>query len=175
VHQFGSVIIAGTDEPQRTTAGYVTDDLFNILGARARIGRRIVPGDADEQSESTVVLGDGLWRRSFGADPNIVGQTISLDKKPHTVIGIMPPEFNFPFGGVTMWIPYRVNATAERGVGGLLGVGRLKSGVSLAMAHAEISTIANRLKLQYPEINAEQGARVVGLREGLIFFSTSCG
>ena len=169
-YMYGSVIIAGTDEPQRTTAGYVTDDLFNILGVRASIGRGIVPGDADEQSERMVVLGDGLWRRSFGADPNIVGQTISLDKNPHTVIGIMPPEFNFPYGGVSMWIPYRVNANAERGVGNLLGVARLKSGVSIAMAHAEISTIANRLKLEYPETNAEKGARVVGLREGLIFF-----
>ncbi len=167
---YSSVIITGTDEPQRTTAGYVTDDLFNILGVRASIGRRIIPGDADEQSERVVVLGDGLWRRSFGADPNIVGQTISLNKNLHTVVGIMPPEFNFPFGGVSMWIPYRVNANAERGVGGLLGVGRLKPGVSIAMAHAEISTIANRLKLEYPETNAEKGARVVGLREGLIFF-----
>ncbi len=169
-YTYGSVIITGTDEPQRTTAGYVTDDLFNILGVRASIGRGIVPGDADGQSESVVVLGDGLWRRSFGADPTIVGQTISLNKNPHTVVGIMPPEFNFPFGGVSMWVPYRVDANAERGVGNLLGVGRLKPGVSIAMAHAEISTIANRLKLEYPETNVEKGARVVGLREGLIFF-----
>ncbi|MFB3112381.1 MAG: ABC transporter permease, partial [Gemmatimonadales bacterium] len=167
---YSSVIITGTEEPQRTTAGYVTDDLFNILGVHASIGRGIVPGDADDRSERVVVLGHGLWRRSFGADPTIVGQTISLDKRPHTVIGIMPPAFNFPFGGVSMWIPYRVNANAERGVGSLLGVGRLKPGVTVAMAHAEISTIANRLKLEYPETNAEKGARVVGLREGLIFF-----
>jgi putative ABC transport system permease protein len=161
--------ITGGDEPEHVTAGYVTDNMFNILGVQAALGRRIVPGDGEESAERVVVLSDGLWRRSFGADPDIVGKAASINKNVHTVIGVMPAGFNFPYGGVRMWIPYRIDRTAERGQGSLLGVGRLEPGVSKEAAHAEIAGIANRLKSAYPASNENKGMRAVGLREGLIF------
>ena len=170
-YTYGGVNISGGQEPRAVTAGLVTGDLFQILGVTAAMGRGIVPDDATHGNELVVVLGDGLWRTNFGADPSIVGRTVLLDKTVYTVIGVMSPEFNFPFGSVKMWKPIVLDPAGEaRDYRRLMGVGRLKGGTTRKMAQTELATVAGRLTAQYPETNEHQGVNVVPLRKGLIFF-----
>ncbi|MCZ6917982.1 MAG: ADOP family duplicated permease [Gemmatimonadetes bacterium] len=169
-YSYSVVNIIGDGEPDQTTAGYLTDDMFNILGVRAELGRGIVPGDGAPGSARVVVLSNGLWRRNFGGDPAILGRDIIIDQNPYRVIGVMPADFNFPFGGVRMWIPRNIDPTADRDRRYLLGVGRLKAEAGLDGAQAELSTIARRLATEYPTSNENIGVNVVGLRKGLIFF-----
>ena len=170
-YTYGGVNISGGDEPRGVTVGLVTGDMFQILGVTAAIGRGITPEDAVAGSERVVVLGDGLWRANFGADPSVVGRTVLLDKTAHTVIGVMPQEFNFPFGGVRLWQPIVLDPTGQaRNSRGLMGVGRLRPGATREAAQNELATIASRLTAEYPETNEHQGVNVVSLRKGLIFF-----
>ena len=83
--------------------GYLTANMFDVLEVEAAIGRTFAPGEDGPGGADVVVLRHGLWQRRYGGDPGIVGQTILLDGIAHTVIGVMPPDFNFPFGGVRMW------------------------------------------------------------------------
>ncbi|MCH7491842.1 MAG: ABC transporter permease, partial [Gemmatimonadetes bacterium] len=170
-YTYGGVNISGGDEPRAVSVGLVTGDMFQILGVTAAIGRGITPEDAVAGSDRVVVLGDGLWRTNFGADPSVVGKTVLLDKTAHTVIGVMPPEFNFPFGGVRMWQPIVLDPNGQaRDSRRLMGVGRLRPGATRAAAQTELATIASRLTAEYPATNEHQGVSVVSLRKGLIFF-----
>jgi predicted permease len=167
---YGGANMTGGDEPVLTTVGYVTDDMFELLGVSAALGRGIMSGDADPSREPVVVLSNGLWRRSFGADPAIVGKTISMEQTMYTVAGVMPPTFTFPFGGVQLWTPMEVDPTARDRGRGLLVVGRLKSGVHMNTAQTELATIAQRLETAFPDTNRGRGVNVVSLRKGLVFF-----
>ncbi|MEP7339761.1 MAG: ABC transporter permease, partial [Acidobacteriota bacterium] len=122
------------------------------------------------------MLGHGLWQRRFGADPRIVGATISLDEKTYTVIGVMPEGFDFP-KPVELWTPLALSNEAwnERREQSLQVVARLKAGVELGQVNAEIGTLAGRLAEQYPQTNAGRGATVRLLRHsnevGEVFLS----
>ena len=76
------------------------------------------PGDGGPAGEDVVVLAHGLWERRYAGDPGVVGRTIPIDGVPHTVIGVMPPEFNFPFGDAYMWVPDRASAMSESRLSG---------------------------------------------------------
>jgi putative ABC transport system permease protein len=124
------------------------------------------------------VLGYGLWQRRFGADPRIIGATISLDEKAYTVIGVMPEGFDFP-KPVELWTPLALGNEAwnERREQSLQVLARLKAGVELGQINAEVKTLAARLAEQYPQTNSGRGATVRLLRRGAradyndVFFS----
>src|SRR5947199_985041 len=157
----GSTInVTYKNTPQRYTGGYVTEDMFKIVGVAPAMGRDFTAEDNKAGAEKVTILGDEIWRRDFGADPNIVGQSIRINGKAATIIGVMPSGFKFPFSE-ELWTPlYNQYPPVPRGQL-LLGasnpapavMGRLKPGVSLDQANAEAIAIARHLAEDNPKTN----------------------
>src|SRR5437764_12518767 len=146
--------------PQRYTGGYVTEDMFKIVGVSPAMGRDFNAEDNKPGAEKTVILGDEIWHRDFNADPNILGQSVRVNSKAATIIGVMPPGFKFPFSE-ELWTPlYNEFPPTPRG-GLFLGannrapavLGRLKPGVTLDQANAEMIAIARHLAEDNPKTN----------------------
>src|SRR5436309_13519970 len=140
------------NNPQRYTGGYVTEDFFKILGVSPIMGRDFTAEDDKPGAEKVAILGHEVWKRDFGADPNIVGQSVRINGKAATIIGVMPAGFKFPFSE-ELWTPlYNEFPPTPRG-GLFLGannrapavLGRLKPGVTLDQANAEMIAIAKHL------------------------------
>jgi putative ABC transport system permease protein len=155
--------LTGTDTPEQLLGNRATASLFQTLGVKPRLGRTFTDEEDRDGAPRTVVLSYGLWQRRFGADPNIVGKQINLDTESHTVVGVMPPEFEFPNASVELWTPLALSAqdAARRGAHYLYTRARLKPGVTLEQAQSEMNAIAARLREQYPDTNADRDVRLV--------------
>ena len=157
--------LAGDEESERLPTEFVSASYFPLLGVRAAIGRTFGADEDDvAKPSSVVVLSDGLWRRRFGADPQVVGSSITLNRQPFTVVGVMPAGFTGLTDLAQMWIPFaqyappaRMNGRANRG---FTVLGRLKPGVTRAAAQAELDAIASRLEREYPTTNEGRGIEV---------------
>jgi predicted permease len=165
---YSANLIDGGD-PLRLNGALVTGDLFGVLQSQAAIGRTIGPDDDQETAPRTVVLSDALWRNRFNADANVLGRTIILDDAPRTVIGVMPPSFQFPTRTITFWAPFQFapGDYADRTNVYLYGIARLKDGVRIEHARSEMTTIAENLARAYPDSNRLVGATVIALRDEL--------
>jgi putative ABC transport system permease protein len=157
----GSTInVTYKNNPQRYTGGYVTEDLFKIVGVSPVMGRDFTAEDNKPGAEKVTILGDEIWRRDFGADPNIVGQSVRINGKPATIIGVMPPNFKFPFSE-ELWTPlyneFPPTARGELQLGANnrapAVMGRLKPGVTLDQANAEFIALARHLAEDNPKTN----------------------
>src|ERR1700719_2552626 len=158
----GSTInVTYKEKPQRYTGGYITDEFFKIIGVSPVIGRDFTAEDNKPGAEKVTILGDEIWRRDFNADPNIVGQSVRINGKAATIIGVMPPNFKFPVSE-ELWIPlYNEFPVVPRG-DALSGpnnpspsvMGRLNSGVSIDQVNAEFAGLARRLAQDNPKTNA---------------------
>ena len=151
--------------PERISATSVTGNLFSVLGVTPSLGRSFLPDEERPGSAPVCILSDGLWRRRFGSDPKILGKAVTLNGEMWTVVGVMPRGFRFP-QSVDLWVPAIVRSTARtKHAQHYLGViARLKPGLSLDHAQAELDALARRMGLQYPETNAGLGIRLVPLR-----------
>jgi putative ABC transport system permease protein len=160
-YRWSSLNLTGAGEPERVQSVEITAEFLRMLGAEVALGRVFLPEEEQEGRGQVAVLGHGLWQRRFGADPKIVGATVSLDEKNYTVIGVMSERFDFP-KPVELWTPLALSNEAwnERRWQSLGVVARLKAGVELAQANAEVETLAQRLTTQYPQTNAGRGATV---------------
>jgi predicted permease len=167
--QWSSFALSGGDHPERLRALRASANLFPVLRVKPALGRGFLPEeDRPGASEHVVVLSHGLWQRRFRGDRAVLGSTLMLSGVPHTVIGVMPEGFAFPAPGVELWAPARVDETVwGRQRGGLQAVGRLKPGVSLEQARAEMHTVMRRMAETNPEVDRELGANVVTLRDSL--------
>jgi putative ABC transport system permease protein len=167
---YRSFDLTGAHQPERFVGHGVSAGFFDALGVKAAIGRTFLPGEDEPGRDQVVVLKHSLWERRFGADPNIVGRTLTLDAKTFTVIGVMPPDFNFPFNGGEMWAPLAFDdkEKQERGRNYLQPMGLLKPGVSVAQADADLDAISRRAQQLFPETNAGQSAIVVGMAESFV-------
>src|SRR6266481_1261270 len=157
----GSTInVTYKNTPQRYTGGYVTEDLFKIIGVSPVIGRDFTAADNKPGAEKVAILGDEIWRRDFNADPNIVGQGIRINGKAATIIGVMPPNFKFPVSE-ELWTPlYNEFPPQPRGDLRLRAsnnapavMGRLQPGVTLDQANAEFIALARHLAKDNPKTN----------------------
>jgi predicted permease len=154
-----SVVLVGAGDPLRIPATSVTADVLPLLGVPPLLGRVFDSTGAGDRDAGTVVLGFGLWQTRFGGDPGILGRTVNLDGAPREVIGVMPAAFHFPTRDVQLWTPLvlREEDFADRNDTYLQGVGRLRDGMTLERARAELALIFARLARDYPESNAETG------------------
>ncbi|HYJ80137.1 MAG TPA: ABC transporter permease [Longimicrobiaceae bacterium] len=156
----GTVNVAGAEKPERYDGAFITANGFQVLGARPHLGRTFREGEDQPGGPRVVVLGYELWRQRYDGDPGIVGKTIRVNGEESEVIGVMPEGFLFPISQ-EIWVPMREVAPAKRGEGPTVEVyGRLRPGVSRAQARTEMSSIARRLALTYPEANQDVGAVV---------------
>jgi putative ABC transport system permease protein len=160
---FRSVLfnLTGVDKPARLEGRMVSWNFFHLLGVQPQLGRMFVADDDREGAVRTALLSHALWQEKFGGDPAITGKTISLDRNSYTVIGVMPPWFEF-FRRDDLFIPLGIALSrSDLGRGNhsdLNALARLKEGVSLAQASAEMDTIAAQLERAYPATNSGNGA-----------------
>src|SRR5947199_1646202 len=157
----GSTInVSYKNNPQRYTGGYVTEDFFKIIGVSPVMGRDFMAEDNKPGAEKVALLGDEIWRRDFGADPNIVGQAVRINGKAATIIGVMPPNFKFP-SSEELWTPlyneYPPRPRGELFIGANnpapAVMGRLKPGVTLDQVNAEFVGLARHLAEDNPKTN----------------------
>jgi len=166
VYGYKPLVLSGLKAPELMNAEAVSAEFFDVLQVNAVQGRTFRPDEDRPGNAPLVVLSFGAWSRYFERDPNLVGKTITLDEQTHTVVGVMPADFAFPSESVDAWClpgfdPQRVN----RGNHSLLAVGRLRTGVSLNQAQAEMNTIADNLNRQD---GLSGGVRLVGLRDEIV-------
>src|SRR5579884_426550 len=162
--------LTGSDPPEHLYGLQVTQNMLPLLGVKPLLGRLFVAGEDAQGSEHEVVLRHGLWQRRFGSNPNVVGRTIRLNGEAYTVVGVMPAGFRFaPFWAThaELWVPLVFGGSIhERGDNHLRVFARLKPGVTLQQARAEIAAITARLDRQFPATN--RGVRVTPLRENVV-------
>jgi predicted permease len=168
-----NLIITGGSEPERLNGEIVSASYFSLLGAQAAMGRTFLSSeDAVPDAHPVVVVSHALWQRRFGSNPNLVGQTLQLNDKVFTVVGVMPEDFRGMSGEAEVWIPMMMisafrspKTLEERGARWHSAIGRLKPGVTLEQAQAEMTTIMSRLEQQYPASNRNRGALLIPAHE----------
>lgn len=148
-----------TEQPERLVALHVTQNLLPMLGVEPLLGRVFTAGEDQPGEDLKVVLSHRLWQRRFGGDRSVLGRTIRLNGRPHTVVGVMPAGFKFaPFWATRaeLWAPLALGGRLEaRGANSLRVFARLKPGVSLEQARADIATVTAHLERQYPATNQD--------------------
>ena len=169
----GGWALAGDGSSERIRGTQVTGGFFGVVGVPPTLGRDFGPDEHWRGEERTVVIGDGLWRRRFAADPRVVGRRILLDGEPHTVVGVAAPGFSFPETGLDAWVPFgfsRASLEQEwfRRAHFVRGFGRLAPGATLERARAEIDALTARLAEQYPATNEGCGGGLTPLREWVV-------
>jgi putative ABC transport system permease protein len=163
-----SVAITEGTEPARLDGQVITANLFPLLGVRPQLGRVFRPDEDTPGATGVVLLSDAAWRRLYAADPSVVGRVISVNDEPHTVVGIMPPGFKFPDRS-EIWLPMAPLLHADhRDWRSLALVGRLKAGITISQANAELSTLTKRLNAQYGVTNSDNVGNARPLREDFL-------
>jgi putative ABC transport system permease protein len=159
--------LTGNGTPEQLDGKKVTANLFPLMGVSPALGRDFRPEDDVPGAPHVAILSHGLWLRRFGGDPQIVGREISLNYQKCTVVGVMARGVQFPDSKTEIWIPaqFTKELLADHGSHYLSVLARLKPGVSLKTANANLATIASELEKEHPDSNAKVGAFAVPLRE----------
>ena len=159
----------GQGNPEQFDAARITANMFPLLGVKPMLGRNITPGEDKPGANHVVIVSHGVWMANFGGDSQIVGKQIWLSNTQYTIIGVMPRGFIFPDRETQIWSPEGFSAEdlADHDSHYLNVFARLKDGVSLQQANADLSLIAQRLQKQFPKTNAKVGAYAIPLRDHL--------
>src|SRR5947209_722457 len=150
--------LTGHGDPQQVPVARVSPDFFSVLGVAPQLGRTFTDDEGQPAGKPVVMISDALWHTRFGGDPNVVGQTISLDSAPYTIIGVLPAGVPFPFvGPAEVWSPRYFELTLlstehlRAGTGYLTGIARLKPGVSIQSATAELEVLHQQYSQENPK------------------------
>lgn len=163
----GTVNVSGNEKAERYSGSWMTSNLFSVYGVEPILGRGIRDGEDRPGGERVVVLGYRMWQDRFGGSPGVIGTQLRANGLPYTIVGVMPDKFALPFN-VQLWMPLQMDPlTIERGQGQDLSVlGRIKPGVTLAAADADVRTIAKRLETEHKKTNEGITARAVTFMDG---------
>jgi putative ABC transport system permease protein len=179
-YRYTGIALTTGEYPEPVMGVLASGSLFSLLGVKPMLGRAFTQeDDTPDFGNPIVVLSHDLWQRRFGSDANIVGKTIIMYSHTHTVIGVMPPGFEFPQqyqrGGtllpkVDAWMPLRIDPKSRegRGVRHLMVIGCLKPGVTLEQAQAELNVIARRLEQDHPSTNKDAGVKLIDLGKQVV-------
>ena len=161
LHRWWSANLTGIDSPERIQGFLITANFFDALGMKPIMGRNFSAEENQPGKDAVAIISHSLWQRRFGGDPNIIGKTITVNSIVRTVIGVMPERFNYPKGS-EVYAPLAMTPELMRSRGdhSYYVVGRLKPGVSIESAQAELDGISARLEQQYPDTNKGWGAAV---------------
>jgi hypothetical protein len=160
------ITITGSGDPELVRGTFVSADFFSALKINAVKGNALLPDDDQPGRDQVVALGYGLWQRRFAADPGVLGRTITLNGRATTVVGILPPDFDFPFGS-ELWAPLALTPQQinQRETRNLQVLGSLKPGVTVAQAQTEMVALAKLIERQYPQTNTGLSVQVIPLRD----------
>jgi putative ABC transport system permease protein len=163
----GGGILTGRGEPQRVFAPAASANFFSVLGVEPILGRTFREGEDKPGAERVTVLTYGMWRRMFGGDPGIIGQTLTVSNNQYTVVGVLPPSFQFALRQADLWLPYQPtpNQLSRRFMHGTNLIGRLRPGVGLEQAQAETSAITQRIAEEHKESHAGTNLLLTPLQE----------
>ena len=174
-----SIITSAADHPERVAGAMVTANFFDVLQVRPTLGRSFVDADERHGAPRVAILGDGFWHRRFGGRADVIGQTVRLDEEPTTIIGVMPPGIDYP-DGVDIWVSPHWHVpddpqlgpdkdpAPQRTHGYFFVLARLKPGVGLKAAQADMDAVSRGLEHDYPDDLQDVGAAVDPLRSDLI-------
>ncbi|HEU4888690.1 MAG TPA: ABC transporter permease [Thermoanaerobaculia bacterium] len=164
------LVLAGGAQPEQLEGVRVSANVFPLLGVQPAIGRAFSAGEEELGRDTVVLLSDALWRRRFGADPNVVGRAVSVSDRVHTIIGVMPPGFGFPAETTAAWVPlgFEPEDRTKHGSHYLTVLARLRPGATMRQAQGEMDALASALARQYPDSNGGWSVRVVGWQEDLV-------
>jgi predicted permease len=163
---------SGAGEAESAVAISTQANFFSVLGVSPILGRAFDVGEDQQGKNHVAILSYAFWQRHFGGAPDVLGKTIELNNEAYTVIGVMPTWFNFPSAPIAttdIWTPYDMSPKnlGVRGEHSYRAIGRLKSGVTLDQARADLQNVAKQLEKQYPNSNEKVSAVVVPLKEQL--------
>ncbi len=167
--------LMGAGEAERVSAQFVSADFFSVLGVKPALGRDFAPGEDEFGAGPVVLIDANFWQRKFGSAPDALGKSITLDDKSYTIVGVIPSSFNLRLGGFSnadVYAPigqWNNPALRNRGAGlGLRGIGRLKPGVTVEQAQADLDRVARNLTAAYPDTNKDSGAMIIPLKERMV-------
>ena len=160
--------LSGGDRPERIDGERSSWNYFQVLRVQPILGRTFRAEEERDGEHRVALLSNGLWRRRFGADPSVIGQSLQLDGESYSIVGVLPPRFQFYESRTEIWTPIPITGEEARGSHFLQPVARLRPGATLEQANAEVAAIADRLAHDYPESNDGWGAGARELRS-LIF------
>jgi putative ABC transport system permease protein len=165
-YEWASVNLTGVNEPVKVQGFRVSANFFDVLRAAPELGRGFVREEDQPGHDHVAVLSDGLWRRQFGSDPNILNRTIYIDGVPTQIVGVMKDKVRFP-QGVDIWMPLAITTEAStvRDVRYLSPVARLKPGVTLEQARAEMNTLQEHLQKSFPKTEQGWGVQCMTLSD----------
>ena len=174
-----SATLSGYGEAQRVRAVSASGNFFEVLGAQARLGRTLMPDDDRAGAPRVAVLTDGLWHRLFGAASDAIGKTLILNSTPHTIVGVLPPDFSMPMiSGPEVWMtgdrgiprsfPFPGDITSVRDSHIIAVIGRLAPDVTREQAQAQLTGVMTELAQRHPDTNAGLGVNVMPLHEEVV-------
>ncbi|HKQ79004.1 MAG TPA: ABC transporter permease [Blastocatellia bacterium] len=166
--------LTGEGPPERYASYGVSAAFFDALGAQPQLGRTFRRDEDEEGNAQVVVLRHAFWQTRFGGDPKIIGKQLKFDDKPFEVIGVMPRDFEFPYGGAEMWTPFVIEPRMKQDHGNhyLRVMALLKPGVTMAQANDELRAISDRIQRQFPDQETGHIAYVEGLNK---YFTRGAG
>lgn len=163
------VVLTDGDQPERIGGARASANFFSTLGVKPILGRDFLSGEDQQGASPVVIISHGLWQDRYGADPNVIGRTITIDRKSYTLVGVLPQGIYYPNPETNLYVPLIYQpAEVNRAQAFLRVIGRLKKGVSLTQARAELDTIAIRMAQQYPDINTNVGFNPVLMRDQIV-------
>jgi putative ABC transport system permease protein len=160
---------SGADAPEAVSVISTQANFFHVLGVSPQIGRAFAAGEDRKGADRIVLLGHAFWKTHFAGRPEALGKTLELNSNPYTIIGVMPAWFRGP-GQADLWVPLDMSLEniGRRGSHSWRGIGRIKAGVTLEQARADLRAIAERLEKQFPDSNRNVDAVVIPMREWLV-------
>jgi predicted permease len=167
--------LTGAGEAERVNAQYVTADFFTVLGVKPVLGRNFAPGEDERGAAPIVLIGADLWRRKFGSAPDVLGKSLALDDRSYTIVGVLPAGFNLRvslFRPADVYAPigqWNTPALENRGAAlWLHGIGRLKPGITIEQAQADLDRVMRDLAVAYPDTNKGNGAKILSLKQRMV-------
>jgi putative ABC transport system permease protein len=163
---FVSFTLTGDQQPEAVNGVLASADFGRVMGLAPAIGRWFTADEDVPDKEHVALISAGLWKRRFGTDPQVVGKSIQLNGEPYTIIGVMPPDFNFPNPNYEVWAPLALDsAKYDRTHGFLQGVARLKPNVTVEQARTDLQNIEQQIKQENPSWGLGLTVKVMPLRE----------
>jgi putative ABC transport system permease protein len=163
-----NVNLTGGSSPERVAGSWVSAPFFEVVGIAPDLGRGFRASDDAFGGDLVAVLSHGLWQRRFNGDPEVLGDSVMVNGRPHVVVGVAPEGFSFP-GDTELWLPIAFDwENEDRGHGWLTVYGRIRQGLTLEAARSDLDRLADQLRVEQPDLNEDRGFRVVQVKRDIV-------